>query len=288
MIDYQQFYDTYGEQFANDSNFSFVCSEFESLFADGDFENGKQLFSLFRSSHRRIGRTRFFTTKKYLKLLYQWLHDCGYVTKEQVLFVDSITMSDVLGAEGFMSCYFKDLDDVLDYVGYVETAFGYGDDAFLFLKSAIILTWYGVSISKLPSIKKSDIVLENPGVVTSDSFLGMEREHVLVLKRFSALEMYRGLPSYRSYTYRQSDYLFRTKNSESVTCFSIENQVRIFNKIAFELQGVKITLKAIQVNGVFFRYYDSELKQIPQKAESYWEKAPYQKWKEIFYPEEVV
>ena len=124
--------------------------------------------------------------------------------------------------------------------------------------------------------------------VDEDGFLEMEYEHVLILKRFSSLEMYRGLPSCRSYTYKQSDFLCRTKNSENVTCFSIENQVRIFNKIAFDLQGIKITLKAIQVNGVFFRYYDSELKQIPQKAESYWEKAPYQKWKEIFYPEEVV
>lgn len=300
-MDYEPFLRRCETKFPKEECLEVIVRKIEEVFADDDFRNNTRACELFYINGK-IGKAQFFRMKKYVKELYEWLFEQGKVTHEQREYVSSLTMDDVISDEEIRSCYFSSLDGALDFVRAVGRRCGLNDeDDLLMIKSIVILSWYGLERSEMVGIRKGDLsVADKTVLLHNGNSVVLQADHFNILKRFSELDVHRGFPTGRRQVYEYSPYLMRASRSLQMDKEKITQAIKRFNVVAIDHFGHRISTRALQNNGAFFRILESGetdpraltviIKNIVgcDRHAAFWYKVMYEKWKNIFYPNRKV
>ena len=297
-MDFQPFCRRCEEKFPKDNYAEVFVKKAEEVFADGRFSDNTRACELFYTTGK-ISKAQFFRVKKYVKELYEWLYDLHLVTKEQWEYVSSLSLDDVLSDEEIRNCYFRDLDSALDFICAVGRRCGLShDDDLLTIKAIVIFSWYGVDRSDMSIVRKSGLVPEFNTVCISDkTSIVLPDKYFGILYRLSILDEHRGFPTGKLQVYEDSPYLMRASKSVQMDKGKISQAIKRFNVVTVDQFGHRLSTRALQSNGVFYKMLQSQeqdsrsltevVKEIVgcDKHAAFWYKVTYEKWKNIFYPD---
>lgn len=294
-MDYNLFLKRCEEKFPKEECLGMIVDVFKKVFEDENYCNDSKVRELFYA-HGKMSKPQFYRIKKYVKELYQWFFEQGAVTQSQIDFVKSVTIDDVVSQEEMSLYYFPNLDGALDFVTSVGAMNGLGDrNDMLMMKSIVVLSWYGVDVQQILSIRKSDLSYTTQTLfVDGDKAIKMEASHFDILYRFAMIDSHRGFPTGNMLVFQDSPYLMRTARSIQMNSNTVYQAIKRFNVVASAMSGRKIGISALQTNGVFCKMLtggqeSKDLTNTVQSAtgcdrhEAFWYKAKYEKWKGVYY-----
>lgn len=230
------------------------CETLDGLFDDNNFEDMGKVCSLFYGKGTGLSKAQYYRKRKYVIALYDWLRDCGAVSEEFAKRVVSLKIEDVVSEDELSLYYFRNLDSLLGYIRLVGLTFGMREnDDLLIVKSIAILSWHGVDLDEIVTIRKSDLKVgdktlplygENPRTIQ------LEDEHFKILTAFAESKTYRSFPARRESSYQPSAYLFRSDKQDRLTSNSLRCTLKRFNFEAKEV-GQLLSVIAMKKNGIF-------------------------------------
>ena len=219
------------------------------------FGSPDKICKLFYGKGRSVSKSQYYRKRKIIKLFYDWLYEQGAVDKETVRRVYDIQLDDVVTDYELSRYFFKDLNEVLEFIRMVGTSQGFDDpDDLLNIKAIVILLWYGVELSEIVGIKKSDLNRNDNTVKVGQKSFPIEPEHMSMLCRFSDIDIYKGFPSQKQQVYVSSPYLLRSAKQPLMIPNNVQCAFRRFNLVASQF-GRELSVLNIRKNGVFWRVY---------------------------------
>ena len=298
-MNYSSFLHRCEKKFPNEDCLSAIVARFQAVFSDGRYEDDSRIRDLFYVGDT-VGKSQFYRMKNFVKEFYVWIYEQNCITADQVEAVNNISLEDIVAVEEVEKKYFRDLDDVLDFVGVVGGMYNLRDiNDMLMIKSIVVLSWFGVEVSSMTNIRKIDVCYDTKTVIIN------ERPHITIpdkyfdiLHRQAVVDEYRGFPSGKKQVCIDSPYLMRTFRSAKMDRTMIAQAIRRFNSISSDLFDREISTTALKHNGVFERMRTLEdqrsaaltlaLKEIAGKDRhaAFWYKTMYKKWREVYYPDE--
>lgn len=296
-MNYDPFLSRCKEKYPQEECWEAIITRFQDVFADGDFKNRSKVCEAFYVTDK-LGKAQFFRMKKYVKELYNWLFEQGFVDNEDVEYVRGLTIDDVVSNREITTCYFRDLNNALDFVGAVGYAYGFDrDDDLLMIKTIVILSWYGLERGDIAEVRKSDLIDSETALLCKGRQIGLPAEHFNVLRRFADSDVYRVFPLDKRHEYVYSPYLMRTSRSVQMDKDKVSQAIKRFNAVALERFEHKLVMKALQNNGAFCKMLENaeqDSRALTMAVENivgcdrhaaFWYKVMYEKWKCVYYPE---
>ena len=275
---------------------------FERVFAvveDGDFQSIDRIDSIFRSGDN-LSRTTFFNTKRCVKELYKWLVARGAAPKECLEYVESINEADITIGSAVSKRYFRDLDDVLDFVEAAGRIRGFGsDDDLLVVKSIIVLTWVGVTRAEMCEILKRDIPSRGRECVLAGRKVELSNRARNILWTLASTDRYHYFPSGAVATRRPSEFLFRTPRSPKMNLDGIAGALVRFNECAEVDLARRVDIRSLRNNRCCCNLYEAignnpvRLDDVSKafgcdRSAAMWYRSVYERWKKCFVGGEVV
>ena len=225
---------------------------------DGDepqFANRGLICGLFYGKGKSVSKAQYYRKRKLVRMLYEWLYEQGAVEQTVLEEVSSLRLRDVVTDRELSHYYFKDLDDVLDFVHIVGGAKGLGGyDDLLNVKAVIILSWYQVELLELQELHKSALQPETSTVLVGEKHIKLAVEHFNILKRFAELDIHKGFPSQKQQVYMSSPFLMRSAKQISLSPNNVQKAIQRFNSIAVEY-GKELSILNLRRNGIFSQVY---------------------------------
>ena len=238
-----------------DGFYSTVLRTFDD--EEPQFQNHVMICSLFCGDHGGVSKAQYYRRRIFVRMLYDWLYEQGYVTRDTLEYVYSLRLSDVVTDYELSRYYFKNLDEALDFVALVGRANGLdSEDDMLNIKTIVILAWNGLESPEMASIKKRHLNEVNGTVVIGEKTLHIEPKYMRVLCKFANIEMHRAFPSCRQQLYVESEYLMRSSRQSCMTPNNIRCAIWRFNDIA-DSYGRELSIPHIRRNGVFCKVFES-------------------------------
>ena len=170
-----------------------------------------------------------------------------------------------------MTCYFKDLTSILNFVDYVGSSVlpDYDKHCDLtILKSIVVLGWYGFSSKEIIEMPKGNLEYGEPCKVfklsypvDGQSYVEISTEAFLILSELEALEEYKGLPSGKLQILKGNpSKLFRSvrDTQDDIDEGYIMQVIKRFNKIVPVTQNVAINFKNLNKNARFVAIYEDK------------------------------
>lgn len=245
---------------------------------------------------RRTSPNVFYHQKAFLKNFYNECIDDYNITNDILDYINTLRLPEVISSEQFKLYYFKDLDDLLNYITFVGKQYGFlSENDMLQQKAVVVLAWYGVMPEEMPLIKKYDLRHESYSLYLPhrDKLIEMPPQHYEVVMRFSVSVRYFGFPSKKPLVYKSSPYLFRSGYKEQMSPYNINQIIQRFNNEASNF-GKLISIKALRINALFvsirklsasnnLTIYETmdKLGYLPREKYAY--KTLYLKWLSIFW-----
>ncbi len=240
-----------------------------------------------------MSRAQYFKIKKNLLNLFDY-----YGVQSKVPPIDDVIESHDI------DCFFKDLDDVLQFVDSVGEARirSYDPEVDLnHIKSIIILGWYGFSSEEIASLPLSNVTMKDNryGVyhLSTSEFVPIRESDYTILASLGTIEHYRGLPSGKLQIVKgDSSLLIRSVRSDSAS-----PQARIFQLLkrfnAATFGGSKIIFRHLSRNAEFVAIREDKqpitlVNKIIEHTrcnqnQAYTIKRQYALWLKKFYNEEI-
>lgn len=175
------------------------------------------------------------------------------------------TIQDVMNANNTQH-YFKNLDSVISFVdeviGYELPEYNPTADSF-YLKSLIILAWFGLSTEEMLKLKKSDVALGGKQCKINThkpvhKYINIPSNLSPILSCLVNNDCYKGLPSGKKiYLNKNSEFLFsQKKNTNSVNPeLALRQIIKRFNNLASRY-NTNISLTTLRKNGAFVDVYN--------------------------------
>ena len=242
-----------------------LCRRAGEIFAyNDDYSLPDNIYKLFYSSDKSgLSKSQFYKLKKIVTLFYQWLNKKRVVSRAVVNFVDNIKLEDVISVNEISICYYRNLDEVINFISMVGRKKGLsGDDDLLNIKCVSVLAWHGIRIQQMPDLLLSDmrddsfsIEVSNQNGKHSSVYLDKYYGHI---KRLSLITEYRGFPSGKLERLPSSEFLFKSPRNDFLSANGISHLIERFNQEAYVLFNKKISLSALYRNGVLFKMYELE------------------------------
>lgn len=221
------------------------------------FEDFGLICGLFYGKGKSVSKAQYYRKRKLVRLFYEWLYEQGIVKQSIVQEVHSLRLGDVVTDYELSHYFFKDLDDVLNFVHIVGQSQGLGEyDDLLNIKTIVILSWYQTELYQLQELHKSSLQIETNTVLVGEKQIQLTTEHFNILKRFAELDVHRGFPSQRQQIYMSSPFLMRSSKQISLSPNNIQKAMQRFNLIAVEY-GKELSILNLRRNGIFSQVYTS-------------------------------
>lgn len=223
-----------------------------------NFENRDNVCKLFYGRSFTLSKAQYYRKRNLIRRLYDWLLAHGAVSKEFHNEVYNMKLHDVVSDTELYRYYFKNLDEVLDFVTLVGASKGMGEvNDLLNVKSIVVLSWYQVDLAEICSLKKSALQSSTYSILVDDKRIHFEVDHYRVLERFAALDTHKGFPTTKTQFYVDSPYLMRSARKEMLNVDNIQNAIQRFNYVATGY-GKEISALNLRRNGVFNKVYSSK------------------------------
>lgn len=221
------------------------------------FQNPDRICRLFYGKSKSVSKAQYYRKRMLVRLFYDWLLEQGAVKQSTVDSVYALQLQDVITDYEISRYYFRSLDEVLDFVTRVGERQGLNSpDDMLNFKSIVILTWYGLDLSELLSIKKRDLDRANNTLTINEKNLQITTKYMNILCRFADIDLHRGFPSQKQQVYVSSPYLMRSSKQSRMNPNNIQCAIRRFNTVASDY-GYELSILNMRKNGVFWRVYES-------------------------------
>lgn len=221
------------------------------------FENRDNVCKLFYGRSFTLSKAQYYRKRNLIRKLYDWLLAHRAVSEEFHKEVYNMQLYDVVSDTELYRYYFKNLDEVLDFVTLVGASSGMGTyDDLLNIKSIVILSWYQIDLAEMCELKKSALQSRTHSVLFNEKLIPLEVDHYRVLERFAALDIHKGFPTMKIQTYVGSPYLMRSARKGFLNMGNIQNAIQRFNYIAADY-GKEISALNLRRNGVFYNVYSS-------------------------------
>ena len=252
-----------------------------------------------------LSKARFYTARKQLILLYTWLYNDGFEVTEQISQLDKLRFNDVMTRSKITKSYFRNLDDVLDFVSRIG-----GKNELLQFKSIVILSWFGVTRDEMVEIRKSDLKTDGFRIVFPiRDPLTLPKKYFDIISKCANADVYQGLNTGRTYTCKQSVYLLRSYKLKKLQGRSISDLFLEFNRFISK-NNIHIELNMTELNNnrylcMIKNNLDSLTEEGDSNSESlltrvitnstgcdisrvYWYKDLYASWIDTYYPRKEV
>lgn len=143
------------------------------------------------------------------------------------------------------SSTYKSLDELLDLLNQIVTEKGLHSTDATPLQSMAILIWLGYDNVDIVEFKISDI----------DGFENFDNKYKEILKTYAELKYYRALPTGRVQNLVQSNYLFRTANTDKLTIADVKKIVSKINSLVAD-KNKSFTRAVIERSAAFIEMYE--------------------------------
>lgn len=219
------------------------------------FEERDKVCQLFYGNSSSLSKAQYYRKRNLVRKLYDWLAEQGAVSQDFLKEVYGLQLQDVISNTELYHYYFKDLDEVLDFVTLVGSFKGMGEpNDMLNIKAIVILSWHQVDLNELQEVRKSDLRPENHTVLVGEKQIQLTIEHFNILKRFAELDVHRGFPSQKQQIYMSSPFLMRSAKQISLSPNNIQKAIQRFNSVAVE-HGKELSILNLRRNGIFSQVY---------------------------------
>ena len=223
--------------------------------AHQSFEDRDKVCQLFYGNSSSLSKAQYYRKRNLVRKLYDWLAAQGAVSEDFRKEVYSLQLQDVVSNTELYHYYFKDLDEVLDFVTLVGAMKGMGEfEDMLNIKAIVILSWHQVDLIDLQALRKSDLQLNTHTVLVGKKQIQLATEHFDILKRFAELDVHKGFPSQKRQIYMSSPFLMRSAKQISLNPNNIQKAIQRFNSIAAE-HGKELSILNLRRNGIFSKVY---------------------------------
>lgn len=202
---------------------------------------------------RRTSPTVFYQQKAFLRNYY---NECAHeykIVPEIMSFIKFLRMNDAISTDKLKTYYFRDLDDLLEYIIFVGRQYGfYENDSLLQHRAVSILSWHGILPDDMQYIKRVDMFDEAHSIFVKKrgESIVLDPKYYKVVREFADSESYFGFPSKKPLVYKPSIYLFRSGYKDSMTLYNINQIIQRFNNEA-AIYGKLISLKTMRTNAMF-------------------------------------
>ena len=221
------------------------------------FENIEKVCRLFYGISSSLSKAQYYRKRKLVWELYKWLETQNAVSHEFAQKVYHLQLKNVVLNTELLRCYFKDLDEALDFVSFVGSMNGMGSyDDLLNIKSIVILIWNQVTVEELCELHKSSLVSELTSVSLRDKTIYLDQKYFNILKRFSELDLHKGFPSQKMQIYLNSPYLIRSAKKIKLCKNNITKVILRFNAVSAKY-GKEFSILNLRRNGIFSKIYTS-------------------------------
>lgn len=275
------------------------CGALDQLFDDECFEDMRKVCFLFYGKGNGLSKAQYYRKRKYIIQLYGWLCDQQKVSRHFYEKVVSLKLEDVVSEDELSLYYFKDLPSLLAYIKLVGALLGMRErDDMLLVEAIAILSWYGVEISEMAELRKTDLCNTNITIRGERCrTVNVDVNSSELLKAFADAKSYRSFPAQRELSYKPSSFLFRSDRSSKSTENAIRCVLKRFNAEAKD-SGKLLSVIALKKNGTYCEVLkqanDSDeavnaiIKEIYgcDKFIAFGYAKFYRRWKERFYPTE--
>lgn len=225
---------------------------------DQDFFDLSKVCSLFYGNGLGLSKAQYYRKRKLVCGLYDWLFEQGAVTAECVEMVYALKMQDVVLDKELYRYYFRDLEEVLNFITLVGSSKGLGDcDDMLNFKAMAVLIWNQIELVELQNLKKEDLLIEEHAILVGERHISIDKRYIDLLKRFADLDVHRGFPSRKQQVYMTSPYLFRSARQVNLTPNNVQKALGRFNLVAADF-GKELSSLSLKRNGIFERVYNSD------------------------------
>lgn len=261
------------------------------------FEERDKVCKLFYGNSSSLSKAQYYRKRNLVRKLYDWLAAQGAVSDDFHKEVYGLQLQDVVSDTELRRYYFKDLDEVLDFVTFVGLTKGMGEpNDMLNIKAIVILCWNQVDLNELQELRKSDLRLEVHAVSVGERQIPLTIEHFNILKSFAEIDVHKGFPSQKQQIYMSSPFLMRSARQVSLSPNNIQKAIQRFNSVAAK-HGKELSILNLRRNGIFSQVYaagdEKTANTLIQEltgcdtAFAFGYKEFYEKWKELIIGGEI-
>ena len=219
------------------------------------FEERDKVCKLFYGNSSSLSKAQYYRKRNLVRRLCDWLVTQGAMSEDFRKEVYALQLQDVISNVELSHYYFKDLDEVLDFVTLVGLFKGMGElDDMLNIKTIVILSWYQVDLNEMQNLHKSALQLETNTVLVGEKKIQLTIKHFNILRRFAELDVHRGFPSQKQQIYLSSPFLLRSAKQMSLSPNNIQKAIQRFNSVAVE-HGKELSILNLRRNGIFGQVY---------------------------------
>lgn len=239
MLKYQGFVDQYSEKYgglAKKIAEFMECREISSLMGDDLYE--------YFGTKTGVSKTQFYVRRNAIIDFVEFINDSN---KDKIINrISNVSQVQLAKRIDESSSAYKSLDEVLDLLNQIvlEKELHSGDATPL--QSIAILIWSKYSNDSIIEFKVSDI----------DGLENLDDKCKEILKTYAGLKYYRALPTGRVQNLVQSDYLFRTANTDKLTVADVKKIISKINSLVAD-KDKSFTRAVLERSAAFVEMYQN-------------------------------
>lgn len=237
MLKYQGFVDQYSEKYgglAKKIAEFMECREISSLMGDDLYE--------YFGTKTAVTKTQFYVRRNAIIDFVEFINDSN---KDKIINrISNVSQVQLAKRIDESSSAYKSLDELLNLLNQIVIERELHSADATPLQSMAILIWLGYDNVGIIEFKISDI----------DGLENLDDKCKEILKTYAGLKYYRALPSGRVQNLVQSDYLFRTANTNKLTVVDIKKIISKINSLIVD-KNKSFTRAVIERSAAFVEMY---------------------------------
>ena len=276
MNKYQGFIDQYSEKYGG------LAKKIADFMEDRKISSlmGDDLYEYF-GTKTAVTKTQFYVRRNAIIDFVKFTNDPN---KDKIINrISNVSQVQLAKRIDENSSAYKSLDEVLDLLNQIVLEKKLHSTDATPLQSIAILMWLSYNNEDIVEFKASDI----------ESLKNLNDKYKEILKTYAGLKYYRALPSGRVQNLVQSDYLFRTANTDKLTVQDIKKIISKINSLVADKNKL-FTRAVIERSAAFVEMYQIyKLDIVPEIIRSYFGQSKksaeidkliveYKKWAEQF------
>lgn len=239
MLKYQKFVDQYSEKYgglARKIAEFMECREISSLMGDDLYE--------YFGTKTGVSKTQFYVRRN---AIIDFIRYTNSPEKDKIINrISNISQVQLAKRIDESSSTYKSLDELLGLLNQIVVEKELHSSDATPLQSVAILLWLNYSNEAIVEFKISDI--------DEDKLSKLDDKYKEILRMYADLKYYRALPSGRVQNLVQSDYLFRTANTNKLTVADIKKIISKINSLVVD-KNKSFTRAVIERSAAFVEMY---------------------------------
>ena len=237
MLKYQDFIEQYSPKYGG------LAKKIVDFMEDREVSSlmGDDLYEYF-GTKTAVTKTQFYVRRNAIIDFVEFTNDSN---KDKVINrISNVSQVQLAKRIDESSSAYKSLDEVLGLLDQIVLEKGLHSTDATPLQSMAILIWLKYSNDNIIELKTSDI----------DELKNLDNKYKEILRTYAGLKYYRALPSGRVQNLVQSDYLFRTANTDKLTVADVKKIISKINSLVAD-KDKSFTRAVIERSAAFVEMY---------------------------------